>query len=37
MADLLGGKGADLAEMARMVLPLPPGSTDACRAFLTSA
>lgn len=27
MADLLGGKGANLAEMARMGLPVPP----ACR------
>ncbi|GGV00025.1 pyruvate, phosphate dikinase [Streptomyces litmocidini] len=37
MADLLGGKGANLAEMARMGLPVPPGftvTTDACRIFL---
>jgi pyruvate,orthophosphate dikinase len=37
MADLLGGKGADLAEMTRLGLPVPPGytvSTDACRAYL---
>jgi pyruvate,orthophosphate dikinase len=37
MADLLGGKGANLAEMTRMGLPVPPGftvSTEACRAFL---
>ncbi|HET8603923.1 MAG TPA: pyruvate, phosphate dikinase [Marmoricola sp.] len=35
--DLLGGKGANLAEMANLGLPVPPGftiSTDACRAFL---
>ena len=32
---LLGGKGANLAEMARLGLPIPPGftiTTDACRA-----
>src|SRR5690348_5680385 len=36
--DLLGGKGANLAEMANLGLPVPPGftiSTDACRAFLS--
>ena len=36
MRDLLGGKGANLAEMARIGLPVPPGfiiTTDACRAF----
>ncbi len=35
--DLLGGKGAGLAEMTNLGLPVPPGftiSTDACRAFL---
>lgn len=35
--DLLGGKGANLAEMTRLGLPVPPGftiTTDACRAFL---
>ena len=35
--DLLGGKGANLAEMTRMGLPVPPGftiTTEACRAFL---
>ncbi|GAB2886672.1 pyruvate, phosphate dikinase [Nocardioides pacificus] len=35
--DLLGGKGANLAEMTKLGLPVPPGfiiSTDACRAFL---
>ncbi|MGZ4597903.1 MAG: PEP/pyruvate-binding domain-containing protein, partial [Actinomycetes bacterium] len=37
--DLLGGKGANLAEMTNLGLPVPPGftiSTEACRAFLTS-
>ncbi|MFI6586131.1 pyruvate, phosphate dikinase [Embleya sp. NPDC050493] len=36
-AALLGGKGANLAEMTRLGLPVPPGftiGTDACRAFL---
>ncbi len=35
--DLLGGKGANLAEMTRMGLPVPPGftiTTEACRYFL---
>ncbi len=35
--DMLGGKGANLAEMARIGLPVPPGfivTTDACNAFL---
>ena len=35
--DLLGGKGANLAEMTRLGLPVPPGftiTTDACRWFL---
>jgi pyruvate,orthophosphate dikinase len=34
--DLLGGKGAGLAEMTSLGLPVPPGftiSTDACRAY----
>jgi len=34
---LLGGKGANLAEMTRIGLPVPPGftvTTDACRAYL---
>ncbi len=34
---LLGGKGANLAEMTRIGLPVPPGftiSTDACNAFV---
>ncbi|HTX00450.1 MAG TPA: pyruvate, phosphate dikinase [Acidimicrobiales bacterium] len=36
MKDLLGGKGANLAEMTRLGLPVPPGftiSTEACRAY----
>jgi pyruvate,orthophosphate dikinase len=36
---LLGGKGANLAEMSRLDLPIPPGftvTTDACRAYLAS-
>ena len=35
--DLLGGKGANLAEMQNLGLPVPPGftiTTDACRAYL---
>ncbi|QJS99688.1 pyruvate, phosphate dikinase [Streptomyces asoensis] len=39
MADLLGGKGANLAEMTRLGLPVPSGftvTTEACRAFLAS-
>ena len=39
MADLLGGKGANLAEMTRLGLPVPPGitvTTQACREFLVS-
>ena len=35
--DLLGGKGANLAEMTKLGLPVPPGftiSTEACRAYL---
>src|SRR5438445_12139845 len=34
--DLLGGKGAGLAEMTNAGLPVPPGftiTTEACRAF----
>jgi pyruvate,orthophosphate dikinase len=37
--DLLGGKGANLAEMTNLGLPVPPGfiiSTEACRAYLTT-
>jgi pyruvate,orthophosphate dikinase len=36
--DLLGGKGANLAEMTNLGLPVPPGftiSTEACRAYLS--
>ncbi len=36
---LLGGKGANLAEMTRLGLPVPPGfiiTTDACKVFLAS-
>lgn len=37
MKDLLGGKGANLAEMTRLGLPVPPGftiTTKACRSYL---
>ncbi|MGH3399843.1 MAG: pyruvate, phosphate dikinase [Streptosporangiaceae bacterium] len=37
LKDLLGGKGANLAEMTNLGLPVPPGfiiSTDACRYYL---
>ena len=37
--DLLGGKGANLAEMTRLGLPVPPGftiTTEACRAYMRS-
>lgn len=37
LRDLLGGKGANLAEMTNLGLPVPPGftiTTDACRHFL---
>src|SRR2546425_6124654 len=36
MRDLLGGKGAGVAEMTRAGLPVPPGftiTTEACNAF----
>ena len=39
MKDLLGGKGANLAEMVKLGLPVPPGftiTTDACRAYLAA-
>ncbi|MEU3950383.1 pyruvate, phosphate dikinase [Streptomyces sp. NPDC029526] len=39
MADLLGGKGSNLAEITRLGLPVPPGftlTTEACRAFLAT-
>jgi pyruvate,orthophosphate dikinase len=37
MKDLLGGKGANLAEMTNLGIPVPPGftiTTDACRVYL---
>ena len=37
--DLLGGKGANLAEMTRLGLPVPPGftiTTEACRHYLAA-
>ena len=40
MRDLLGGKGANLAEMASIGLPVPPGftlSTEVCTAFYANA
>src|SRR5438094_7222168 len=36
MRDLLGGKGANLAEMTNLGLPVPPGltiTTEACNAY----
>jgi pyruvate, orthophosphate dikinase len=39
MKDLLGGKGANLAEMTNLKLPVPPGftiTTEACKAYLKS-
>ncbi len=39
MKDLLGGKGANLAEMTNLGLPVPPGftiTTEACRAYLAN-
>ena len=38
MRDLLGGKGANLAEMSSLGLPVPPGftiTTDVCTAYYT--
>ncbi len=40
LKDLLGGKGANLAEMTNLGLPVPPGftiTTDACRHYLDHA
>ncbi|MEM1371619.1 MAG: pyruvate, phosphate dikinase, partial [Pseudomonadota bacterium] len=40
LGDLLGGKGANLAEMARLGLPVPPGftiSTEVCTAYYANA
>lgn len=37
MKDLLGGKGANLAEMTKLGLPIPPGftiTTEVCRDFI---
>ena len=39
MKNLLGGKGANLAEMSSLGLPVPPGftvTTDACLDFSKS-
>jgi len=39
MRDLLGGKGANLAEMASLGLPVPPGftiTTDVCTAYFAN-
>jgi pyruvate,orthophosphate dikinase len=39
MKDLLGGKGANLAEMASLSLPVPPGftiTTEVCTAYYAS-
>src|ERR1700749_3472433 len=39
LKDLLGGKGANLAEMTNLGLPVPPGftiTTEACQDFLKS-
>jgi pyruvate,orthophosphate dikinase len=39
LRGLLGGKGANLAEMTRLELPVPPGfviTTEACNAFLSA-
>ena len=39
MKALLGGKGANLAEMARLNVPVPSGftlTTEACNAYLAS-
>ena len=39
LKDLLGGKGANLAEMTNLGLPVPPGftiTTAACQAYLAS-
>ncbi|MBQ1088108.1 pyruvate, phosphate dikinase [Streptomyces sp. B93] len=39
LKDLLGGKGANLAEMTNLGLPVPPGftiTTEACKVYLDS-
>ncbi|MDQ4149284.1 MAG: pyruvate, phosphate dikinase [Actinomycetota bacterium] len=38
--DLLGGKGANLAEMTKLGLPVPPGftiTTEACREYMAAS
>ena len=38
LKDLLGGKGANLAEMTNIGLPVPPGftiTTEACKVYLS--
>ncbi len=40
MSDLLGGKGANLAEMSKLGLPVPPGftiTTDVCNEFYANS
>jgi len=40
MRDLLGGKGANVAEMANLGVPVPPGftiTTEACAHFMAHA
>jgi pyruvate, orthophosphate dikinase len=40
MKDLLGGKGANLAEMTNLGLPVPPGftiTTEACRIYMRTS
>src|SRR6266849_2979440 len=37
LKDLLGGKGANLAEMTNLGLPVPPGftiTTEACKVYM---
>ena len=39
MTDILGGKGANLAEMTKLSIPVPPGftiSTEACIYFMNN-
>lgn len=39
LKDLLGGKGANLAEMTNLGLPVPPGftiTTETCRTYMTT-
>ena len=40
MTELLGGKGANLAEMAALGLPVPPGftiTTEVCKAYYANS